>query len=199
MLLFFLAVQGQTGPDYSFRALSVTWRMQYALGLLPIMYMLAYRIFYLKESAIWQVLLQAECEPMRCLTPFICFYCVCWPTVSYACQVLKGSQVRTRLQSRRRRTKLLKEVHSSGEGHACLPRAPLSRPPQEQRRKEKEGRLDGPAAGRRERRRRLWLFIKNYWHRLVGAAVGWFAWDFYYCEHNPNGICPAPYAMCMAK
>ena len=35
---------------------------------------------------------------------------------------------------------------------------------------------------RRERRRRLWLFVKNYWHRLVGAAVGWFAWDFYYCE-----------------
>ena len=58
VLLFFLAVQGQTGPDYSFRALSVTWRMQYALGLLPIMYMLAYRIFYLKESTVWQVLPQ---------------------------------------------------------------------------------------------------------------------------------------------
>ena len=55
VLLFFLAVQGQTGPDYSFRALSVTWRMQYALGLLPIMYMLVYRIFYLKESTVWQV------------------------------------------------------------------------------------------------------------------------------------------------
>ncbi len=35
---------------------------------------------------------------------------------------------------------------------------------------------------RRERRQRLWLFVKSYWHRLVGAAVGWFAWDFYYCE-----------------
>ena len=55
VLLFFLAVQGQTGPDYSFQALSVTWRMQYALGLLPIMYMLTYRIFYLKESTVWQV------------------------------------------------------------------------------------------------------------------------------------------------
>ena len=73
MLLFFLAVQGQTGPDYSFRALSVTWRMQYALGLLPIMYMLVYRIFYLKESAIWQVLLPAEHEPMTCLAPPACF------------------------------------------------------------------------------------------------------------------------------
>ncbi len=62
VLLFFLAVQGQTGPDYSFRALSVTWRMQYALGLLPIMYMLAYRIFYLKESTVWQVHAQAHCH-----------------------------------------------------------------------------------------------------------------------------------------
>lgn len=55
VLLFFLGVQGQTGPQYSFTALSVTWRMQYALGLLPIIFMLAYRIFYLKESSVWQV------------------------------------------------------------------------------------------------------------------------------------------------
>ena len=66
VLLFFLAVQGQTGPDYSFRALSVTWRMQYALGLLPIMYMLAYRIFYLKESTVWQVPTQARCHVAPC-------------------------------------------------------------------------------------------------------------------------------------
>lgn len=62
VLLFFLAVQGQTGPDYSFTALSVTWRMQYALGLLPIMYMLTYRIFYLKESSVWQVPSGASCK-----------------------------------------------------------------------------------------------------------------------------------------
>lgn len=55
VLLFFLGVQGQTGPLYSFTALSVTWRMQYALGLLPIIFMLVYRIFYLKESTVWQV------------------------------------------------------------------------------------------------------------------------------------------------
>lgn len=55
VLLFFLGVQGQTGPQYSFRALSITWRMQYALGLLPIIFMLVYRIFYLKESSVWQV------------------------------------------------------------------------------------------------------------------------------------------------
>jgi hypothetical protein len=62
VLLFFLAVQGQTGPDYSFTALSVTWRMQYALGLLPIMYMLTYRIFYLRESSVWQVPNSTPCE-----------------------------------------------------------------------------------------------------------------------------------------
>ena len=62
VLLFFLAAQGQTGPDYSFTALSVTWRMQYALGLLPIMYMLTYRIFYLKESSVWQVPSSASCK-----------------------------------------------------------------------------------------------------------------------------------------
>lgn len=53
---------------------------------------------------------------------------------------------------------------------------------QEQRRLQKEGRIQVSSERRTERRRRLWLFIKNYWHRLVGAAVGWFAWDFYYCE-----------------
>jgi hypothetical protein len=67
VLLFFLGVQGQTGPDYSFTALSVTWRMQYALGLLPIIFMLAYRIFYLKESAVWKVWHSlAECPWCSC-------------------------------------------------------------------------------------------------------------------------------------
>ena len=85
VLLFFLAVQGQTGPDYSFRALSVTWRMQYALGLLPIMYMLAYRIFYLKESAIWQVLLQAEPVRLKCLRPLVCIL-LCTLAHAYLCK-----------------------------------------------------------------------------------------------------------------
>ena len=91
VLLFFLAVQGQTGPDYSFRALSVTWRMQYALGLLPIMYMLAYRIFYLKESAIWQVLLRAEYEPMTCLAPNASFLsCTCCASAPLGVSYLAG-------------------------------------------------------------------------------------------------------------
>ena len=53
---------------------------------------------------------------------------------------------------------------------------------QEQRRKQKEGKIAVSSERRRERRRRLGLFVKHYWHRLVGAAVGWFAWDFYYCK-----------------
>ena len=58
-LLFFLGVQGQQGPSYDARALSITWRMQYALGLLPICFMLYHRIFRLKESSVWQVPLLA--------------------------------------------------------------------------------------------------------------------------------------------
>ncbi|BDA46848.1 Glycerophosphoinositol permease 1 [Coccomyxa sp. Obi] len=104
VLLFFLGVQGQTGPQYSFQALSITWRMQYALGLLPIIFMLFYRTFYLKESTVWQ----------------------------------------------------------------------------ENRKKKLEGRLEDKQAERRESRRKLWLLLYHYWHRLLGTALGWFAWDFYY-------------------
>ena len=59
---------------------------------------------------------------------------------------------------------------------------------QEQRRKQKEGKIAVSSERRRERRRRLGLFVKHYWHRLVGAAVGWFAWDFYYCKPQTSLI-----------
>ena len=59
---------------------------------------------------------------------------------------------------------------------------------QEQRRKQKEGKIAVTSERRRERRRRLGLFVKHYWHRLVGAAVGWFAWDFYYCKPQTSLI-----------
>ncbi|KAK9919115.1 hypothetical protein WJX75_009501 [Coccomyxa subellipsoidea] len=104
VLLFFLGVQGQTGPQYSFRALSITWRMQYALGLLPIIFMLVYRVSYLKESSVWQ----------------------------------------------------------------------------EQRRLKLEGKLGDKQSEKRESRRKLLLLLRHYWHRLLGTALGWFAWDFYY-------------------
>ena len=55
VLLFFLAVLGATKPPYNPVSLSITWRLMYGLGLIPIAYMLFHRIFYLRESAVWQV------------------------------------------------------------------------------------------------------------------------------------------------
>ena len=55
ILLFFLAVLGQTGPPYSASQLSLTWRIQYGFGTLIIAGMLYQRCFYLKESAVWEV------------------------------------------------------------------------------------------------------------------------------------------------
>ncbi len=56
---------------------------------------------------------------------------------------------------------------------------------QEHRLKRKEsarrrGAEAGAKKGRGSARNRLLLW--HYWHRLLGAAIGWFAWDFYYCE-----------------
>ena len=54
VLLFFLSVFGQTSAPYNPTLLSLTWRLQYGLGLLPIAYMLYHRIFKLQESAMWK-------------------------------------------------------------------------------------------------------------------------------------------------
>ena len=54
-LLFFLGVFGQRSAPYNPTLLSLTWRLQYGLGLLPILYMLYHRIFRLQESAHWKV------------------------------------------------------------------------------------------------------------------------------------------------
>ena len=54
VLLFFLGVFGQRSAPYNPTLLSLTWRLQYGLGLLPIMYMLYHRIFRLQESAMWK-------------------------------------------------------------------------------------------------------------------------------------------------
>ncbi len=52
---------------------------------------------------------------------------------------------------------------------------------QENRKKKLEGRLEDKRAERRESRKKLRLLLYHYWHRLLGTALGWFAWDFYYC------------------
>lgn len=62
---------------------------------------------------------------------------------------------------------------------------------QEQRKLRQQASVDRQAgervAGRKvqSKRARNWqkmaLLLRHYWHRLAGAALGWFAWDFYYC------------------
>ena len=54
-LLFRLAAMGQNGPSYSPASLSITWRVSYGLGLVPVAYMVFHRLFYLKESEVWKV------------------------------------------------------------------------------------------------------------------------------------------------
>lgn len=55
ILLFFLAVLGQTAAPYDPAKLSLTWRIQYGVGTLIIAGMLYHRCFHLKESAVWEV------------------------------------------------------------------------------------------------------------------------------------------------
>lgn len=44
----------QYHPPYSSYALEVTWRLSYAIGLIPLISILLYRVFHLRESAVWQ-------------------------------------------------------------------------------------------------------------------------------------------------
>ena len=86
VLLFFLGVFGQRSAPYNPTLLSLTWRLQYGLGLLPIMYMLYHRIFRLQESAMWKARTRAlRCHRLtRCcfarvftLRLGVCCSCVC--------------------------------------------------------------------------------------------------------------------------
>lgn len=52
---------------------------------------------------------------------------------------------------------------------------------QENRSKKLAGKLEDELEQRKKSRRNLWLLLYHYWHRLLGTALGWFAWDFYYC------------------
>ena len=62
---------------------------------------------------------------------------------------------------------------------------------QEQRRLHQQASVDreareraagGKVQSKRARdRQKLALLLRHYWHRLAGAALGWFASDFYYC------------------
>ena len=62
---------------------------------------------------------------------------------------------------------------------------------QEQRKLRQQASVDRKTGERvaggkvQSKRARNWakmaLLLRHYWHRLAGAALGWFAWDFYYC------------------
>ncbi|KAG2495268.1 hypothetical protein HYH03_006541 [Edaphochlamys debaryana] len=54
VIIAILAGFGQYGPPYDSYALEVTWRLSYAIGLIPLISILLYRIFRLRESAVWQ-------------------------------------------------------------------------------------------------------------------------------------------------
>jgi hypothetical protein len=45
---------GQYSAPYDSYALEVTWRLSYAIGLIPLIGILLYRIFRLRESTVWQ-------------------------------------------------------------------------------------------------------------------------------------------------
>lgn len=54
VLCALLAALGQTGrAAYSAGALTVAWRLSFAVGLAPLAGMLAYRLLYVKESELW--------------------------------------------------------------------------------------------------------------------------------------------------
>ncbi len=55
IILICLAAWGQYNPPYSASDLQGVWRTSTALGLVPIIFMLWWRTFKLKESGIWKV------------------------------------------------------------------------------------------------------------------------------------------------
>ncbi|KAL6777660.1 PTA1A [Auxenochlorella protothecoides x Auxenochlorella symbiontica] len=54
IILACMAGFGQYAPPYSPYALEVTWRLSYALGLPPLLFIFYYRVFRLRESTVWR-------------------------------------------------------------------------------------------------------------------------------------------------
>ncbi|KAG2491417.1 hypothetical protein HYH03_010206 [Edaphochlamys debaryana] len=59
VIIALMAVFGLYGPTYDRKSLELTWRLSYAIGLVPLIGILLYRIFHLRESAVWQQKQQA--------------------------------------------------------------------------------------------------------------------------------------------
>ncbi|GLC45588.1 hypothetical protein PLESTB_000874300 [Pleodorina starrii] len=54
VIIAIMAGFNQYGPTYDKHSLEVTWRLSYAIGMIPLVGILLYRIFRLRESAVWQ-------------------------------------------------------------------------------------------------------------------------------------------------
>jgi MFS family permease len=57
VILALLGITGSTAPTASGLfpdQLQIVWRVSYAIGVLPVMFMLFYRVLYLKESVVWK-------------------------------------------------------------------------------------------------------------------------------------------------
>lgn len=55
IILICLAAWNQYNPPYDASSLQGVWRTSTGLGLVPIIFMLFWRVFKLKESSIWKV------------------------------------------------------------------------------------------------------------------------------------------------
>ena len=54
VIAILLAIFGQTGAPYNEKSLEVVWRLSYALGLIPLVFIFCWRIWVLRESAVWE-------------------------------------------------------------------------------------------------------------------------------------------------
>lgn len=54
VIAILMAIFGQTQYPYNNTSLEIVWRLSYALGLIPLCFILYWRIFRLKESAVWK-------------------------------------------------------------------------------------------------------------------------------------------------
>ena len=53
VIAILMACFGQFGYPYDDKSLEIIWRLSYAIGLIPLLFILCWRIFVLKESSVW--------------------------------------------------------------------------------------------------------------------------------------------------
>lgn len=54
ILVILMAAFGQYDKPYNKTSLEWVWRLSYGLGLVPLVFMTIWRIWFLKESAVWK-------------------------------------------------------------------------------------------------------------------------------------------------